>query len=108
MSEVKTAHARSRPHRKRLRNLNSGICFYIEQMPERPFLGVIRTCRITCCRPNAPIFFLNKVCVVQVFRATIAPLVADAFMQALSKSLSQTIGQGLSHDCVAIVVLRPV
>src|SRR5579872_1484114 len=31
--EVKAAHARSRPHRKRFRELHSGIRLYIEQTP---------------------------------------------------------------------------
>src|SRR5579872_135752 len=57
MGEVKAAYARSRPHRKRLRNLNSSIRFHVEQMPEWAFLSVIGARWISGGRTNAAIFF---------------------------------------------------
>ena len=108
MGEVKSTHARSGPHRKRLRDQHSCIRLHIEQTPERALLRVIRARRITCGRPDAAIFLLNKIRVAQAFRTTVTPFIAHAFVQALGESLSQAIGEGLRHDRVVVVVLGPV
>src|SRR6516162_7093150 len=91
MSEIKATHARSGPHRKRLRDLNSCIRPDIEQMPECALLCVIRARGVTRCRPDATIFFLNKIFVAQTFRTTIAPFIPYAFVEALGEGLRQAI-----------------
>src|SRR5215469_8418366 len=77
-------------------------------MPEWALLGVIWACGITCRRPDAAIFFLNQIGMAQVLCTTIAPFLTYAFMEALGKSLGQTISQRFRHDRVEVVVLCPV
>src|SRR5215469_10722962 len=105
MGEVKATHARSGPHRKRLRDLNARVRANVQQMPERPLLGVIRARRITWSRPYAAIFFLNEIVVAQFFRAAVTPFFARISVQALIESISEAITESLRHDGVVIVVL---
>src|SRR4249920_3796811 len=73
-------------------------------MPEGALLGMIGARRVTCGRPDAAIFLLNKILVAQVFCRTIAPFLAYAFVQTLGESLSQAISDSLGHDGVVVVV----
>src|SRR6266498_3682138 len=108
MGEVKAAHARSRPHRVRLRDLNSCIRLDAEQAPQCALLGVVGAGRVSCGGPNAAIFFVNKVFDAQVLGRAVAPFIADAFVQAFGKSLSQAIRKSLSHDRVVVIVLGSI
>src|SRR5260370_19685773 len=105
MGEVESTHARSGPHRKRLRYERPGTRMHIEQTPERALLGVIRACRVTCGRPDAAIFLSNKIRVAQALRTTITPFIAHAFVQAFGESLSQAIGEGLRPDRVLVIMI---
>src|SRR5436190_13207449 len=60
MREVKSAHARSRPHCERFCDLNSGIPLDVEQTPECALLGMVRAGRISCGGPDAAILFVNQ------------------------------------------------
>src|SRR5690348_2161869 len=77
-------------------------------MPERPFLSVVGARWVTWRRPDAAIFFMNKIFVAQLFPATVAPFLAHAFVQALGKSFSQTIREGFRHDGVVVVLFRSI
>src|SRR5579872_625839 len=107
MGKVESTYARAGPHCERLRNQHSGIRLHIKQTPERTLLGVIWACWIPRSRPNASIFLLDKILVTQPFFKTVAPLIPHTLMKALGESLGQTIGNGLSHNRVVVVVLSP-
>src|SRR5215470_10453884 len=77
-------------------------------MPERAFLGMIGARGITWGWPNAAIFFVNKIVVVQFFRTTVAPFITYTFVQAFGESFSEAISESLRHDRVVVVVLGPV
>ena len=51
--EVEPAHTRTRPHCKGFREQHPGVGLNIQQTPERPLLGVIRTRRVTRRWPDA-------------------------------------------------------
>src|ERR1700722_4320006 len=42
----------------------------------------------------------------EFFLAAVAPLITNAFVQALGERLRQPIGEGFSHNRVVVVVLR--
>src|SRR5215472_12542159 len=105
MGEIKATHARARPHRKGLRELNPCVGVNTQQLPERALLRMIRARRITRGWPDTAIFFLNEILVVQVFRAAITPFFAHTGVQALGESLSQAISESLRQDGVVVIVL---
>ncbi len=105
VSEVEPAYARAGPHRERLRDQHAGVLLHIEQLPERALLGVIGARWVTRGRPDAAILLLNELRVAQAFFAAVAPLLADALVQAFGKGFRQAVGDGLGHDGVVVVVL---
>src|SRR6202012_3546363 len=107
MGEVESAHARARPHREGLGDLDSRIRLPIEQTPDRAFFRVVRTCRVARCRPDPTILLLYQLLAAQVFITTVAPLLANPFMQAFGKGFRQAICDGLSHDRVVVIILSP-
>ena len=68
---------------------------------------MIRTRRVTGCRPDAPVLLGDKVHVAQALRTTITPLTSHLLVETFCESLSQPIGEGFRHDCVVVVVLGP-
>src|SRR6476469_1890253 len=57
MRKIESAHTRSRMHRERFRELDSGFLFGVQQIEQRLLLGMIRTCGITRCWSDTAIFF---------------------------------------------------
>src|ERR1700733_15118041 len=60
MRKVEPAHARSRPHRKRLRNQHSGIRLHVEQIPQRSLPRVTWAIRGTRRRSDPAILLLDQ------------------------------------------------
>ena len=66
-----------------------------------------RARRVTSGWPDASILFLNEIGIAQPFFTTVPPFTPHTLVQAFRESFGQTIGDGLSHDCVVVVVLGP-
>src|SRR6185369_8679170 len=75
--------------------------------PERALLGVVRASRVARCRPDPPIFLLDKIRVAQIFATTVTPFTPHSLVQAFGESFSQAIGQSLRHNRIVVVVLGP-
>ncbi len=80
---------------------------HVEQAPERPFFGVIRTRRIARRRPDAAILLVDQLLVAQVFVAAVTPFAAHPLVQAFGERLGQAIRERFGHDGVVVVVLGP-
>src|ERR1700742_2403114 len=68
---------------------------------------MIRACRVTRGWPYPPILLLDEIHVAKTLFATVTPFISDPFVQTFSESFRQPIGEGLCHDCVVVVMLRP-
>ena len=105
MREVESAHAAAGPHGKALRELDAGVLFHVEQLPQGSFLGVVGAGGITRRRSDAAIFFLDEIVGGKVFCFAVTPFFAGAFVQIFRESFGEAVGQRLGHDGVVVVVV---
>ena len=104
MREVKSADRAARPHGETFRELDAGVFFRVEQIPENFFLGVVWRGGITRRRSNTAIFFFDQIIRREFFQPAKTPFVADAFVEILGERFRQTIGNGFGENGVVIVV----
>src|SRR6185312_2907157 len=104
VGEVEAAHAGAGPHRERLGQLDAGRALHVQQLPERPLLGVRRTIQITGRWADAAVLLANELLVAQVFATPVAPLFSHPLVKVLGEGLGQPVGQRLGHDGVVVVV----
>ncbi len=106
MTKVPATHRRSRAHGIAVGQLKADIVFHIQQLKQRAFFGVIRAGRVAGRRANTAIFLFNQRLIIQRLIGGIAPvLAAHTLVQVLGKGLRQTVGQGLDHNRVIVIVL---
>ena len=94
MGKIQSAHARPRPHRKTFGQLDSGILFRVQKLPQELFLRVVRARRITGRRTNTAIFFLDEIFVSESFVLSKTPLVTHLLVKILGEGFSQAISKG--------------
>src|SRR5215469_10033923 len=107
MGEIESAYTRPGPHRKRLGNHDSGVCLHVEQTPDCTFFGMIGTCWISRSRPDSPVLLLNQIVIAESFTTAVTPFFPHSLVQAFGKGFCQTVGDGLSHNRVIVIVLGP-
>ena len=73
MRHVEPAHARPRPHRKRLGQLDARVLLHIEQPPQRALLRVIGARRIPRRRPDPAIFLVDQLIAAQLLARARSP-----------------------------------
>ena len=104
MGKVKAADAAGRPHRAAFGQLDAGVFFHVQQIPERPLFRVVGTGRIAGGGADAAILFLDQLLDGEVFIFAITPFGADAPVQVFGEGFRQAVGQRLGQDGVVIVV----
>ena len=105
MRKIPARHGRSREHGKALCQLKASIFRSLQQFEQGRFLGMIRAGGIAGSRADAFVTFADQLVVIQRFIRIIAPqLLSDPLMHAFSEGFSQSVGQGLHHDGVVIIV----
>src|SRR4029077_15042522 len=74
--EVVAADRRARPHRERLGQADPGPRCGVQELEERPLLGVVRAGRIAGRRPDALVALSDEVVVGQALVGGVAPQLA--------------------------------
>src|ERR1043166_95868 len=105
MGEVESAHAAAGPHCERFGEFDAGLALDVQQLPERLLFRVIGARRITCCRANAAIFFLNQIFYTEIFISAEAPFLARPFVKILGECFGKPVRKRLGHNRVVIVML---
>ncbi len=82
------------------------MLFRVEQVEERPLLGVVGAGRVAERRADAAVFFLEQLVLRQLFLAAVSPVDPCLAVQHFGEGLGQAIGDRLGHDGQVIVVLR--
>ena len=79
----------------------------LEQLEQRPLLGVVRAGRVARGGPDALVALGDQVRVGERLVGRVAPeLAADALVEPLGEGLGQAIGEGLGEDRRVVVVGR--
>ena len=79
----------------------------VEQLEQRPLLGVVRAGRIAGRRADAAVRFRDQRLFVERFVRRVAPeLAPHALVQQLGERLGEAVGERLEHDRVVVVVRR--
>src|SRR5205809_1076104 len=105
MRKIKAADARAGPHGAAFGQFDAGVLFGVEQLPERPLLGVVGAGRIAGGGADAAVLFADQILGGQLLQLAEAPFLARALVQVLGKGLRQAIRQSLGHNRVVIVVI---
>src|ERR1700727_1979663 len=79
----------------------------IEQAPECALLRVIGARRVARGRSDPTILLLDEIGNAQIFLTTVTPFFPHPLVQALGEGFCQAISDGLRHDRVVVVILRP-
>ena len=61
MGEIQSAHAAAGPHGAAFGQLDAGVLFHVEQLPQNPLLRVVGTGGITRRRADAAVFFRDQI-----------------------------------------------
>ena len=98
MGEIKAADACAWPHGTALGQRNAGVFLHVQQVPQNPFLSMIRAGGIPGGGPDAAILFADQIVDGELFGFPVAPLLAHAPVQVLREGFRQSIRQRLRHD----------
>ena len=101
--KIEAAHTAAGPHRVALGELDAGLRFRVEQLPERALFRVVRARRVAGCGADAAVLFVDEIVGGEVLSFAVAPFVADALVQALGERLGEPVGDGFGHDGVVVV-----
>ena len=85
MRKIKAAHACTGMHRKGFGQLDACVLLRLEQIEQHSFLSVIGTGGITGSRPDAAIFFADKIGLGQLFAAPESPGDPSLLVQIFGK-----------------------
>src|SRR3546814_14366554 len=107
VGEVPPGDRSPRPNRHPLCELDAGVGSDIEQLPERPLLGVLGAGRIAGCRTDAAILLRDQVLVRQALPpvlARVAPeLGPNPLVQSFRECRAGQVGTGREPACRILV-----
>lgn len=103
--EKQPAHAGAGPHGKTLRQLDAGVLFDVQQIPQDGLLGVVGAGGIARGRADAAIFFPDQIFVGELLKLAEAPFLAGALVQVFREGFREPISEGFNHDGVVVVVI---
>ena len=97
----------ARPHRERLGQPDARPRLRLEQVEERPLLGVVGAGRVARGGPDALVALGDQVRVRERLVGRVAPQLApDALVEPLGEGLGQAVGEGLGEDRRVVVIGR--
>ncbi len=106
MAEVPAAHRRRRGHHAALGEVQAEVAAGVEEVEERPLLGVVGAGGVTRRRPDAPVGLADEGLAVGAGVGRVAPqVVPDVPVQAFGEGLGQAVGQGLGQDGAVVVAV---
>jgi len=101
--EVQPAHAAAGPHGEAFSERHAGAPFHVEQLPENSLLRVVGTRGIACGWANAAVGLVDELFLGELFRARVAPLLPDSFVEEFREGLGKAVSLCLGHDGVIVV-----
>ena len=105
--EVVAGHRCAGQHRARLGQLDAGARLRVEELEQRPLLGVVGACRVAGGGPDALVALRDELGVGQRLVRRVAPQLApDALVESLGERLGQPVRQRLGEDRRVVVVGR--
>ena len=107
VGEVEAADGGGGVHGEALGEPDPGRFLDVEEVPERPLLGVVGAGGIAGGGADAAVLLVDQVVGRERLVPAVAPVAAGLLVEHLGERLGQAVGQGLGHDRVVVVVRRP-